>query len=54
MLESVATDSGGITGSVRLQLAPGSLAVLADSRTILRDATGAVDPLTLAALVPNE
>ncbi len=52
MLESVVIDTGGFTGSIRLMLAPDSLDVLVDSRTILRDDTGAADPLTLAALIP--
>jgi hypothetical protein len=52
MLESVVIDTGGITGSITLQLVPGSLDVQVDSRTILRDDTGAADPLTLAVLIP--
>lgn len=54
ILQQVAPDSGGSTGSLTLLLVPGSLDVLVDSRTILRDNTGAVDPLTLADLAPND
>jgi len=51
MVQSVAPDAGGLTGSITLDFVPGSVVVLVDSQTLLRDDTEVVDPLTLADLV---
>ena len=52
MVQSVAPDAGGLTGSITLDFVPGSVVVRVDSQTLLRDDTEVVDPLTLADLVP--
>jgi len=52
MVQSVAPDAGGLAGSITLDYFPGSLVVLVDSKTLLRDGTEVVDPLTLADIVP--
>jgi hypothetical protein len=49
---SVASDAGGLTGSITLDFFPGSVDVLVDGQTLLRDDTEVVDFLTLADLVP--
>ncbi len=51
MIESVTPDVGGATGSITLGLVPGSLTVLVDSRTSMRDDTEVDNPLTLNDLV---
>jgi hypothetical protein len=53
MVQLVAADAGGLTGSITLDYyPPGSLVVLVDSQTLLRDDTEVVDPLTIADIVP--
>ena len=51
VVKLVAQDTGGATRAITLDLFPGSLTVLVDSQTLLRDDTGVADPLTLDDIV---
>jgi hypothetical protein len=51
-VRSVVPDAGGLGGSITLDYSPGSVVVLVDSQTLLRDDTEVVDPLSLADIVP--